>query len=273
MLSYFILMCFTFFQENMTNIRKYGNPPFSIAVIHGGPGAPGEMAPVARELSSQWGVLEPLQTQASIDGQIEELKTVLEQNANLPVTLIGWSWGSFLSYIFASKYPLYVKKLILVSSGPFDATYAANIMQTRLDRLNEKEKLELQELIKSLNEQPTPEKNKLGKLIFFKADSFDPITDNTELIEFQYHIYQSVWKEAEKLRQSGKLLEFGKTIECPVVAIHGDYDPHPYQGVKKPLGKILKNFKFILLKNCGHHPWLERKAKKQFYEALKQELE
>ncbi len=62
MLSYFILICFTFFQENMTNIRKYGNPPFSVAVIHGGPGAPGEMAPVARELSSRWGVLEPLQT-------------------------------------------------------------------------------------------------------------------------------------------------------------------------------------------------------------------
>ncbi len=118
--------------------------------------------------------------------------------------------------------------------------------------------------MESLNKQSMTEKNKLGRLIFFKADSFDPITDNTELLEFQYYIYQSVWKEAEELRQSGKLLEFGKTIECPVVAIHGDYDPHPYQGVKNPLGKILKNFKFILLKNCGHHPWLERKEKKQF---------
>ncbi len=116
----------------MINIRKYGNPPFSVAVIHGGPGAPGEMAPVARELSSRWGVLEPLQTQASIDGQIEELKTVLEQNANLPVTLIGWSWGSFLSYIFASKYPSYVKKLILVSSGPFDATYEQTLCKHAL---------------------------------------------------------------------------------------------------------------------------------------------
>lgn len=32
----------------MKNLRIYGNPPFSLAVIHG---APGEMAPVARELS------------------------------------------------------------------------------------------------------------------------------------------------------------------------------------------------------------------------------
>jgi hypothetical protein len=37
----------------MKNLRKYGKAPFSLAVIHGGPGAPGEMATVARELESR----------------------------------------------------------------------------------------------------------------------------------------------------------------------------------------------------------------------------
>lgn len=32
----------------MKNLRKYGKSPFSIAVLHGGPGTPGEMALVAR---------------------------------------------------------------------------------------------------------------------------------------------------------------------------------------------------------------------------------
>jgi len=41
----------------MKNLRKYGHKPFVVAVIHGGPGAPGEIAPVARELSSIRGVL------------------------------------------------------------------------------------------------------------------------------------------------------------------------------------------------------------------------
>ncbi len=54
----------------MKNLRKYGKAPFKVAVIHGGPGAPGEMAPVARELSSVSGVLEPLQTATTIEGQI-----------------------------------------------------------------------------------------------------------------------------------------------------------------------------------------------------------
>jgi len=46
----------------MKNLRIYGNPPFKVAVLHGGPGATRQMAPVARELSLKRGVLEPLQT-------------------------------------------------------------------------------------------------------------------------------------------------------------------------------------------------------------------
>jgi hypothetical protein len=36
---------------------KYGKSPFKVAVIHGGPGAPGSMASVAKELSSQFAIL------------------------------------------------------------------------------------------------------------------------------------------------------------------------------------------------------------------------
>jgi len=43
------------------------------------------MAPVARELSSEMGVLEPLQTADSIDGQVEELKDVLETHGTPPL--------------------------------------------------------------------------------------------------------------------------------------------------------------------------------------------
>src|SRR5712692_10060037 len=54
----------------MQNLRLYGQSPFTVAVLHGGPGAPGTMAPVARELATEWGVLEPLQTADSLDGQV-----------------------------------------------------------------------------------------------------------------------------------------------------------------------------------------------------------
>ena len=103
----------------MQYLKNYGNSPFSIAVIHGGPGAIGEMEPVANVLAANFGVLEPIQTKVTLAGQVDELKMLLEEHAILPVTLVGFSWGAWLSYIVTAKYPELVKKLILVGSGPF----------------------------------------------------------------------------------------------------------------------------------------------------------
>ena len=30
----------------------------------------------------------------------------------------------------------------------------------------------------------------------------------------------------------------GRKIKCPVVAIHGDYDPHLAEGVREPLSRV-----------------------------------
>ncbi len=262
----------------MKNLRTYGKAPFNTAVIHGGPGVAGEMASVARELASGGGILEPLQTAATLEGQIEELKTVLEENGELPVTLIGFSWGAWLSFILAASYPATVKKLILVGSGPFEEQYAVEIQETRLSRLNEEEKTEFKSIIRILNDPATEDKDKsLARLgvLASKTDEYDPITDESkepDLIGSKGDIFQSVWKDAAQLRRSGKLLELGKHIKCPVIAIHGDYDPHSAEGVQRPLSAIIESFRFILLKNCGHRPWIERQAKDKFYRILEEEL-
>ena len=262
----------------MKNLRKYGQAPFDVAVIHGGPGAGGEMAPVARELAFGRGVLEPIQTALSLDGQIDELRTVLEKDGDPPVTLIGFSWGAWLGFICAAKHPLLVKKLILVGSGSFEDKYAVGIQETRLNRLSEAERAEVVSLNEIINNPATKDKNtafaRFGAL-FSKADAYNPITyesDESTALDFRADIFHSVWPDGAILRSSGKLLEFGRHIECPVIAIHGDYDPHPADGVRKPLSAILKDFRFILLENCGHKPWIEREARDKFYKILEVEL-
>lgn len=268
----------------MRNPRRYGSYPFPVAVIHGGPGAGGEMAPVARKLCiGGRGILEPLQTAHSLQDQVKELKGILEEWADLPVTLIGFSWGAWLSFILAASYPAMVKKLVLVGSGPFQESYVPMIMQTRLSRLNKREERQVIRRFAILDDssKDDQERNRaladLGEL-FSRTDDFDPnechaMDMNNEIIPCQADIYESVWKEASHLRQTGELLELCKRILCPVVAIHGDWDPHPYKGVSEPLQAILKSFKFILLENCGHTPWTEKKAKDRFYSILEEEID
>ena len=255
--------------------RKYGSFPYNIVVVHGGPGASGEMAPVAGQLQSIGGVLEPLQTANSINGQIGELKSTIEQNSDSPVILIGFSWGAWLSFILTAEYPELVSKLILISSGPFEDKYLSEFEKTRLDRLTVLERNELIAIFDELNNNTAADESnyleRLGELIT-KTDSFDHLPDNSYAVEFDPEIFKKVWPEAAKLRRSGELLAYAKKIKCPVVAIHGDYDPHPAEGVNKPLSKMLDEFKFILLEKCGHKPWEERYARDKFYEILKAEL-
>jgi len=258
----------------MEKFRTYGAVPHNIAVIHGGPGAPGEVAPVARELAHAAGVIEPFQTADTVEKQVEELEEILTKNAALPVTLVGYSWGAWLSLITSSCHPLLVKKLILISSGPFEGKYARSIMKKRLSRLVDTERQETLFLLESFSLPSRGDMNKkmarFGQLIS-KADSYDPLPHADEVVHMQFRVFQGVWKDAEQLRRSGELLRFAENVQCPVVAIHGEYDPHPADGVQKPLSKVLKDFKFIVLQNCGHTPWIERQAKDRFYEVLKGE--
>jgi pimeloyl-ACP methyl ester carboxylesterase len=255
--------------------RVYGKTPYRAVLVHGGPGVAGEMAPVALELSAQCGVIEPFQTADSVEGQITELSEIISTYGESPAVLAGFSWGAWLCFLLTARYPGLVRKLILIGGGPFEEQYAGDIHRTRILRLGQEKRKQAEELMAMLDRPAAADQNegfsRFGTLLA-DADAFDPDGDNSAETVCDLHIFQHVWPEAARLRQSGQLLDFGKYIQCPVVAIHGDWDPHPAEGVREPLSRVLKDFRFILLKKCGHRPWVEKQAGKQFYRILKEEL-
>ncbi len=261
----------------MALFYKHGEPPYTVAAVHGGPGDTGGMRAVAVELSKSAGILEPIQTALTIDGQVEELSLILQKYAKLPVVLIGHSWGAWLCFILAGNYPQLAKKLVLIGCGPFESGFVPQIENARLSRLNKTDRMQYKHCIDTLMDTESPDREEafalLGELCI-KTDIYEPLTRGKVkgTGRGQALIFQKVMEEALSLRESGRLLEYGKNIKCPVTAIHGDYDPHPSDGAAGPLSKIIKDFKFILLKNCGHYPWLEKNAKDDFYSALKSVL-
>ena len=114
------------------------------------------MAPVARALSSSTGILEPIQTAVTLQGQIDELKTVLETRGQLPLTLLGYSWGAWLCYLLATQIPHLLSRLILVSSPPFDEEYTRQLSKTRFDRLSPSEQAEFSAVVASLSRPDSP---------------------------------------------------------------------------------------------------------------------
>ncbi|MEN6343195.1 MAG: alpha/beta hydrolase [Methanospirillum sp.] len=257
----------------MDRYRVWGERPFSVVLIHGGPGAPGEMAPVARELSVTRGVFEPFQAAASVQGQVDELAAHLPEHADPPVVLVGYSWGAMLGVLVAAAHPSSVARLVLIGSGPLDSAYVDGILETRLGKLTPEDRDELLRLQETLSgPSALPEHLALYGDLIARADAVDPIPIGPAGFDPQIAIHGSVWSEAAALRATGYFIEQARSIACPVAVIHGAADPHPVRGVVGPLANAGVSFRVHLLPACGHTPWIERQARDRFFALLRDEI-
>jgi pimeloyl-ACP methyl ester carboxylesterase len=63
-----------------------------------------------------------------------------------------------------------------------------------------------------------------------------------------------------------------ENINVPVTLIHGQYDPHPIEGILPFLEKCFPEISYHRLADCGHYPWNERQARARFYDIIRTEL-
>lgn len=277
-------------------VREYGNPPYEIVVLHGGPGAAGSTGGLARLLAKKYSVLEPMQSKDSIYGLVEELRQQIEGQTVDQVVLIGHSWGAWLAGIFAEKYSKMVKKVILIGCAPLAEEYVSEISVRRQANMTLEEQREYESILCVLEEDRRKkaggEKSErleerleeIGDLeksqylcrlgeICDRADGYAEIVQEQEAVIVDGELYGKVWNEAVELRKTGVLLELFKNISCPVTCIQGCVDPHPIQGVTEPMRGcgVLKGV--YVLEKCGHTPWKEKYAREEFEKVLFQVIE
>ena len=257
-------------------VRKYGQSPFNTVVVHGGPGALGSVACVARELSEIMGVVEPLQSEYSIGELIEELNKQIKGECDMPVTLIGHSWGAFLSLLYTEHYPAKVKQIVLVGSAPLIDEYVPLITERRLRNLSKEDgELFLNLLAKIDKPDNGNALRQLAELVD-KSDNYQLIeigADKVDSFPVDNVMYARIWEEARAMRSSGELMERVKKVNKPIFIIQGENDPHPLEGVTEPLELAGVPFKYYVLPQCGHSPFKEKLAVKQFYSILRSVIE
>lgn len=249
-------------------VRLYGQGPYKVVLVHGGPGAIGSLKGFAKELNEKTniGVVEAIQSQYSIDELIEELHNQIQGHCSNKITLIGHSWGAWLVALYSAKYPEQVDSTVLVGGGPLEDKYVSEIGMRRVQNLSEEDGALFQRLV---NKQATDEDMKRIPVLFEKSDNYclenreDHRADRTDS-----EMHNRVWGEATQLRSSGKLLKTFKKIKSNLFIIQGSDDPHPAKGVIQPLEENGVECETYILEKCGHSPFMEKYAKEKFYEIL-----
>ena len=247
----------------------HGSPPYRIAVVHGGPGACGSLARMAEELSRRMnrGVLEPIQAAGTLEELTDELYGQLQTFSPAEqVSLVGHSWGGWLSVLCAAKYPRKVASLVLVGCAPFEDRYVPKILENRLGKLPLGERSCFTRLLEKLSGGASEEEIR-------QVEAFVERTDNVCLLPserdssgiFRGDVYASIWEQAADWRTRGLLVGKLEEIVCPVYVIHGQDDPHPLEGVVEPLSRRGVRYQVQVLKNCGHSPFREKDAHADFF--------
>lgn len=260
----------------MDQYRQYGTRLPQIVLVHGGPGAPGELRPLARILEKKgFSSLEALQSGTTIAEQVEELKVQVEESGLRSVTLLGYSWGAWLAILLAEKYPDLVDKLILVSTPPFTKEEAIEISKRRLDKLSSEQQKVVSELVSQIESENYEERVEAFRalaLLFRGTDAYSLLTEREYVLEYQVDVFRSVWKEAEEKRASGEMLERFSRVRQPLIFIHGDDDPHSSTAIIGLLKNMDLDAVYYEIPNCGHSPWLERFGQFRFISIVENEL-
>lgn len=252
-------------------VRTYGTPGATpVVVLHGGPGAPGSAGPLARGLVDPLYVVEPWQRWSG-----EEPLTVERHVADLAATLghlvpdtrpvlVGESWGAMLALVFASRFPGGVAGLVLVGCGTFDEASRATLQQT----LDARTSPALRARLDALENEVTDEAARFLTL-YRLCDSlytFERASDAPAAVErFDLVGHRESWADMFRLQASGALPAAFGAITCPVLMVHGAYDPHPGAMTRDTLRRYVPQLAYRELDRCGHSPWIERHARERFF--------
>lgn len=255
-------------------IRQHGRPPFTTAVVHGGPGARGSLYYFAKELSHYTGVLEPIQSAYSVEGLQQQLLQQLQPFAQQqPLVLIGHSWGAWLALLTAVRQPAWFTQLVLIGCPPLTPDYQQQIQERRLDNLPLEDAKRYVQALKILASGPqSRQEQAFGELdeLCARADNVCPedFPPDPDGLTPDLQAFNSVWPQAQALRKNGSLLKAVQQLSLPVTLIQGLQDPHPAAGVYEPFAQCAKPLTTHLLPRCGHNPFAEKYARKDFYQIL-----
>jgi len=254
------------------SVRTYGSSGPFLIVLHGGPGAPGYMAPLARKLAGCFQVLEPFQRVSdheslTVSLHVSDLHEIVETYCgNSPPAIVGHSWGAMLALAYAAAHPKHARLLALIGCGTFDIDARKQFKKTCEQRMNESFEKSLNRLSEEYTD-PNEKLKAMGALIR-RIDSFDLINhkDETEICDAKGH--EETWSDMLRLQEDGKYPSAFEAIQSPAILLHGAYDPHPGQLILNSLKFYMPHLEYHEWERCGHYPWLEKSIMADFYEFL-----
>jgi pimeloyl-ACP methyl ester carboxylesterase len=268
------------FQEGALRVHRHGSSGPTLIVLHGGPAAAGEAAPIARGLSGTFRVLEPWQRGSgaaplSVAVHVADLFALVRSRCDPPrPALVGESWGAMLALAYAAAHPAAAGPLVLVGCGTFDPVARARMRAILEERTDSALRQQLARLPVEIRdpEERLRRQYELTEHLYL----YDPLAEEDgpargEPLDVRAHI--ETWNDMLRLQREGIYPAAFAAIRSPVLMLHGAYDPHPGAMIRASLEPFLPQLEYREWRRCGHSPWREKAVRAEFFRTLRDWLE
>jgi pimeloyl-ACP methyl ester carboxylesterase len=255
------------------HIRTYGSTGPPVIVLHGGPGAPGYMVPVALALADSFHVLEPFQRGSGEDPltvarHVADLHEVVTScSAQARPALVGHSWGAMLALCYAAAHPGHVNSLALIGCGTFDPAARERMRTIRQARMTDRLRARLERLSEQYSD---PDERLCAQArLTLPLDSYELDYAEAEPANCDARAHDETWQDMMRLQEEGVYPAAFVAIEAPVLMLHGTFDPHPGRMIEDSLRACVPQLAYREWERCGHYPWLERAVRAEFFAVLR----
>ena len=243
--------------------------------MHGGPGAPGYMAPVARELAPDFRVLEPLQRRSgggplTVARHVADMhELVAEECAEERPAIVGSSWGAMLALAYAAARPDEVGSVVLIGCGTFDPEARARFLEN-IDRvMTPSIHAALSGLTQGDAVADADTQLAAAGEALLPLYTHDLLTTDLEMERCDALAYEQTWNDMLAQQAAGVYPQAFDAIRAPVLMLHGADDPHPGRMTRDRLRRHIPHLRYVQWDRCGHYPWLERHASEAFFTTLR----
>jgi len=254
--------------------KRYGLSGPTVIVLHGGPAAAGSAEPLARGLAGCCRILEPWQRgrgtePLTVATHVADLHEVVTGGMISKPVLVGESWGAMLALAYAAAHPNAVQATVLVGCGTFDEEARAQFVRTRDQRKTADMLRQLEQL--QVDCPDAAKRCMLEHELTRRVYEYEPMPAHAgdQLpgpFDMKAHI--ETWNDMLGLQKESVYPAAFAAITCPVLMLHGDYDPHPGPAIYSSLKRFIPQLEWREIEKCGHSPWNERWACDSFFKIL-----
>lgn len=197
----------------------------------------------------------------TIESFVNDIEAIRQAFKLDKISILGHSWGGFLAMQYTIAHPDRVDNLILSNSAPASSEGYALFGQEYMKRMSPyQEELEKISSTQGFRDGDTCVMEQFYRLIFRQ---YCYIPEKADLLNLRMTSIASLngAKVSEIIRENVLDKPFNlnkglKALKVSTLILHGDADPIPSITAKN-IHENIPGSKYILMKNCGHFPYVE----------------